>query len=119
MPIRAVSPNHYEKTKMRIPLTVSEIISIHYFEYNASFSFPGESHEFWEIVIADKGDLYLTAGDRELQLHPGDVFLPHPCSFTTSAQTGAPRRILSLYPFTAIAPPCTPPQINAYARRRP
>ncbi len=100
MPIRAVSPNHYEKTKMRIPLTVSEIISIHYFEYNASFSFPGESHEFWEIVIADKGDLYLTAGDRELQLHPGDVFLHPPMQFhniRTDGRTAPNSIIISFY----------------------
>ena len=49
----------YIKTELKQPVTVQNIITVHYFEYTKNFAFTGEAHDFWEIVFADKGDLYI------------------------------------------------------------
>lgn len=71
----------YERTRLAIPLSIDEVISIHYFEYTRNFSFAGEKHDFWEVIFADKGDLYITADERNLVLHAGEVFLHPPMQF--------------------------------------
>ena len=45
----------YKRTTLRTVLTVRSIISIHYFDYMSDFTFPGESHDFWELLCVDKG----------------------------------------------------------------
>ena len=45
----------YKSTVLRTSAVVRKVISIHYFEYMSNFSFPGESHDFWEFVCVDKG----------------------------------------------------------------
>lgn len=44
----------YKNTILKTTLSVSSIISIHYFDYMSDFSFPGESHDFWELLCVDK-----------------------------------------------------------------
>ena len=55
----------YIKTELKQPVTVQNIITVHYFEYTKNFALTGEAHDFWEIVFADKGDLYITAGSSD------------------------------------------------------
>lgn len=86
----------YEKTELTIPLTIRSVISIHYFEYTRNFTFPGESHDFWEVVYADKGNLFITANEKSHILHPGEVFLHSPLQFHTIRTDGrtAPNSII-------------------------
>ena len=62
----------YVGTRLRDDITIDELFSMHYFEYTKGFAFEGESHDFWEFVYADKGEVIVTAGDRELTLSHGD-----------------------------------------------
>ena len=57
-------------------ITVGKLFSIHYFEYMSDFKFPGESHDFWEFICVDKGDVAVTGGDRKIILNRGEVGLP-------------------------------------------
>lgn len=59
-------------------LEVSRIITIHYFIFDKDFSYCGESHDFWEIVYADKGDVLATAGEQELKLRQGEMIFHKP-----------------------------------------
>ena len=36
-------------------ITVSKIINLRYFEFEANFIFKKETHSFWELVYVDKG----------------------------------------------------------------
>ena len=58
----------YNSLRLKRPLTVSEIVTVHYFEYTSSYAFAGETHDFWELLYVDKGSLRVTAGDQALQL---------------------------------------------------
>ena len=45
----------FEALNLREELSVHNIVTIHYFEYMNTFDFPGESHDFWELVCVDLG----------------------------------------------------------------
>ena len=46
----------------RRPVAVDRLYSVHYFEYTGSYAYPGERHDFWELLYVDKGSLLVTAG---------------------------------------------------------
>lgn len=71
----------YVKTVMNHSLTVTDIVSIHYFEYAKDFTFSGEFHDFWELVYADKEELIITAGAHEIFLPTGHFYLHRPMEF--------------------------------------
>ena len=54
-------------------ITLGRIFSIHYFEYMSDFSFEGESHNFWEFVCVDKGEVDVTRGKTHTILKKGDL----------------------------------------------
>ena len=64
-------------------MAIEGVYSIHYFEYMKNYVFRGESHPFWELVYADKKGLLLTAGDREILLESGQLFIHKPDEFHT------------------------------------
>lgn len=57
---------------------VSSLYSLHYFEFSRTYTFPGEQHDFWELVYVDKGEVLATAGDREFALQSGELLLHAP-----------------------------------------
>ena len=63
---------NYKSVDLREYITVHEIFTIHYFEYMSNFSFPGESHDFWEFVCVDKGDVKIRMGDSDRILKKGE-----------------------------------------------
>lgn len=58
----------YSALRLSRPLRIQEIVTVHYFEYASSYSFPGESHDFWEFLYVDKGSLFVTAGQTRREL---------------------------------------------------
>lgn len=71
----------YTKAMLNNVLEINGVYSVHYFEYMKNFVFPGESHPFWEIVYADKKSLVITAGEQEIVLEPGHLFIHKPDEF--------------------------------------
>ncbi len=71
----------YVKTVLKEELRIEDVISIHHFEYTKDFAFSGEVHDFWELVYADKGELYVTAGNEEFLLFQGEMYLHKPMEF--------------------------------------
>lgn len=91
---------NYIATKLHQELFVNSIISIHYFEYTRDFKYAGESHDFWEMIFCDKGELKIAAGDRELILKRGEAFIHPPCQFhnvKAHGDSSANSIILSFY----------------------
>ena len=73
--------SEFVKTKLRYDIEVENVITLHYFEYTKTFAFTGEAHDFWEIVFADKGSFYITAGNNELCLEHGQMYIHRPMEF--------------------------------------
>ena len=62
-------------------ITVTSIVTIHYFEYSSDFVFPGESHDFWEFLCVDKGEVEVFADKKQHYLHRGDIIFHAPNEF--------------------------------------
>ena len=71
----------YKKTVLKRDFTISDVISIHYFEYAVDFTFSGEIHDFWEFVYADKKELVITSDSNEIKLPQGCLYLHKPMEF--------------------------------------
>ena len=71
----------FAKNILRTSIDIQSIISIHYFEYTKGFAFTGEVHDFWEIVYADRNQLLITAGNKEITLNKGELYLHRPMEF--------------------------------------
>ncbi|MEO2261951.1 AraC family transcriptional regulator [Dorea sp. YH-dor228] len=78
----------YRGTVLKNSITINKIYSIHYFEYMSDFSFEGESHNFWEFICVDKGEVGVTAGKTFTILKKGDVAFHQPNEFHNVQATG-------------------------------
>ena len=71
----------YKSVVLEDSVTINRIISVHYFQYMSDFSFPGESHDFWELVCVDRGEIDALAGERRLTLKKGNILFHKPNEF--------------------------------------
>lgn len=67
-----------EGIALKPTVTIRRLCSVHYFEFSPNYTFPGESHDFWELVYVDKGEVVITAEDREFPLYRGEVLFHQP-----------------------------------------
>lgn len=78
----------YLGINLKDSLRIEKIYSIHYFEYMNDFSFPGESHDFWELLYIDKGEINITSGDTCHVLKKGEIFFHEPNEFHNVTANG-------------------------------
>lgn len=79
---------------VHIPLCVAELVTIHYFEYGKNYRYRGESHDFWELVYADRGTVISTCGGQEHLLSGGElILLPPNCFHTIRADRAKPSNV--------------------------
>lgn len=62
-------------------ISIEKIFSVHYFEYTSNFSFTGETHDFWEFIYVDKGNVDIDAGTNRIHLHTNEIFFHEPNEF--------------------------------------
>ena len=68
----------YYKHKVENLLTVSKIVMIQYLEFDKGFVSRAESHNFWEMIYVDKGNLLCYRDGEELLLGEGEVLFYKP-----------------------------------------
>ncbi len=68
----------YYKHKIENLLVINKIITIHFLELTKNFATLNESHDFWELVCAEKGNIICTAGEKEILLKEGEVLFHKP-----------------------------------------
>lgn len=67
----------YKKHRIKTAVELSELVTMHYFEYTKDYKYHGEQHDFWEIMYVDLGKAFVTCGDTEHLLSRGElIFLP-------------------------------------------
>lgn len=71
----------YVPTKLEREIVIHEIITIHYFEYMKDFIFLGETHDFWEFLYVDKGQVLVQADKTHYQMAVGDIVFHKPNEF--------------------------------------
>ena len=78
----------YYKHKLEDFLVVSKIITIHYFQFDKSFCAEGESHDFWELVFAEKKQILCTADGQQTTLNEGELIFHKPNEFHSLSANG-------------------------------
>ncbi len=78
----------YFRHKIENLLVVSKIITVHYFEFGKNFMTTGESHNFWELVYADKSDVECIADSKRVSLREGEMLFHKPNEFHAIAANG-------------------------------
>lgn len=68
----------YFKHKLKNLLLVDRIVTVHYFEFDKNFTYGPESHDFWEIVYADKESIVCTADSKKIILKQGEMLFHKP-----------------------------------------
>jgi len=71
----------YVKQALQNVITISKIVTIHYYELTKDFVFHGESHDFWEMVYVDHGSVIINADEREFTLKQGELTFHKPNEF--------------------------------------
>ena len=71
----------YIKTKFGSPINISKIVTVHYYEFDKTFCFKGETHDFWELVYIDKGKVTVKSGEKELTLGQEEIIFHKPNEF--------------------------------------
>ena len=79
----------FAKVALKDTLNISGIYSVHYFEFSKTYTFPGESHDFWEMVYVDKGRIIATAGEQDIVLQSGEVIFHKPDEWHNIRADGA------------------------------
>jgi len=95
----------YKKTVLRRDFEITDVISVHYFEYTVDFAFSGELHDFWEFVYVDKGEIIITADDKDYRLTSGQVFFHKPNQWHALRSNGeiAPNLVVVSFSCTSSA----------------
>lgn len=99
----------YKSTHLRTVMSVRSIISIHYFDYMSDFTFPGESHDFWEMLCVDKGEIDALAGNERRTLKRGSIIFHQPDEFHNVITNGRSAPSLVVIGFE-----CSSPCMNAF-----
>lgn len=57
---------------------IENIYTVYYFSIKNDFVEEEEHHDFWELIYADSGKIYLSADDETIYLREGDIFIHKP-----------------------------------------
>ena len=71
----------YVKTNLKTIVSISKIVTIHYYEFDRNFVFEGEVHDFWELVYVDKGAVEIQRDEELLTLRQGEIAFHRPDEF--------------------------------------
>lgn len=71
----------YIETSIDIVIEVESIILLHYFNYSKHFCFPGESHNFWEMLFVDNGEVSISADGVNSTISAGYAVFHKPNEF--------------------------------------
>lgn len=68
----------YFKHKLSNLISVNKIVTIHYFEFEKNFKSVIESHDFWELVYAERESIICTADSQKIILNEGEILFHKP-----------------------------------------
>lgn len=60
---------------------IQKILTVYQNDFTKNYHFPGEKHDFWELVYVDSGEVEVTADDKTYQLKKDDIIFHKPNEF--------------------------------------
>ena len=102
----------YKPVALKRTLVIDRLYSVHYFEFSKTYTFPGESHDFWELVYVDNGEIIATAGEQEFPLRSGEMLFHQPGEWHNIRANGTIAPNVMILSFR-----CTSPAMDAFVER--
>ena len=62
-------------------INVNKIVTIHYSDFDKNFDYEGESHDFWELLYVERGEVNLQTKNKQLLLKEGEIIFHKPNEF--------------------------------------
>lgn len=78
----------YKSITLHEDFRIDQIVTVHYFEYTSDFKFDGESHDFWEFLCVDKGEVSVMSDSHKISLKKGDIIFHKPNEFHNVTANG-------------------------------
>ncbi len=78
----------YYKHKLQNLIVVEDIVIIHYLELKRDYSFPPESHDFWELIYADKDSVIAKTDYGEVVVEEGEMLFHKPTEVHSHVTNG-------------------------------
>lgn len=75
------------------------LTTLFYTEISKDFSYGGESHNFWEMVYIDKGEMICTAGKKQFILKSGELTFHKPEEYHNLSGNGRNNSYISVLTF--------------------
>lgn len=69
---------NFHAALLKEDIVIKKLYTVHYFEFSKEYKFIGEKHDFWEMVYVDKGEVTVTAGDKQIALKQGSAVFHKP-----------------------------------------
>lgn len=91
-------------TVMNREIAVDAIVTVHYLEHAKNYAFQGESHDFWELVYADKGGVTAMAGDVVYDMKQGQMLFHRPNEFHKLSANGTVAPNVVIVSFVSTSP---------------
>jgi len=95
---------NYTKFQFDEVFRIENIITIFYMEIEKEFSYAGESHNFWEMVYIDKGEMICTAGENRFTIKSGEITFHQPNEFHNLAGNKIDSPNVSIITFDCSSP---------------
>lgn len=102
----------YTRTRLKDEISISEIVTIHYFEFSKDYKFSGESHDCWELVYVDKGKIIAMSENTERKMASGDITFHQPNEWHSLFADGVNASSVIIVTFY-----CSSPAINGLVGR--
>ena len=95
---------NYAGISLTQDFTIEQLFSVHFFEYMSDFSFAGESHDFWEFLCVDCGEVEVVADNRQYTLKRGEIIFHKPNEFHRLRANGQAAPNLIVISFSCHSP---------------
>lgn len=95
---------NYRGISLSRDFEISKLFSVHYFEYMSDFFFPGEAHDFWELLCVDRGEVEVTADSHHYTLKRGEIIFHKPNEFHGLKANGTVAPNLVVISFRCLSP---------------
>lgn len=102
----------YKIHKLDPEVTVTDLVNVSYYTLSRDFLWSGESHEPWEMVYVDKGEMVITAGTDTYLLKSGEAAFHCPHEFHNLRTNGQKAANVIVLAFL-----CDSPMMQAFERK--
>lgn len=94
----------YRHTKSVPLFRIQDLITIHYYEFEPEYRYPGESHGFWELVYVDDGMIHADNGKESFFAEAGELLFHAPNTFHIAEGDGTNTSHVFIISFTCASP---------------